>query len=188
MEWNNDLDLFNMLTDAKRYKLICFKESLIVGCWSLWNHMNRCIFDNHPISLDIYFQDFLSSFDLVRHKAKPSLKEGMTQWVDTLWFPFCTPCKYPLFIKNKWCSRGLPYCFMCQKKLSQYVVYLRTDTWQIPSGWWLSHLPFMVKFKLASVFSIAHANLTLIDTSLCHLKLVGPWCECIDWLFARYCF
>ena len=85
LEWNNDLDLFSMLLAAKKsYKLICFKEILIVGCWSIWNHRNRSIFDNQPVCLDNCFEDFIYSFKLIMHRAKPSLKEGMTQWVDTL--------------------------------------------------------------------------------------------------------
>ena len=85
LEWNIELGLLNMLMDAKkRYNLICLKESLIVGCCSLWNHRNRSIFDAAPISLEICFQEFLTSVDLVMHRSKPSLKEGMTHWVDTL--------------------------------------------------------------------------------------------------------
>ena len=85
IEWNADLDLLLMLMEAKRrYNLICFKESLIVGCWAIWTHRNRNIFDNQEIDLDVCFQDFVCCFKLVMHRAKPSLKEGMSQWVDTL--------------------------------------------------------------------------------------------------------
>ena len=85
LEWESDLDLINMLIDAKkRYNLICFKESLIVGCWSIWNHRNRCIFCNADLDLDVCFTDFVASFHLILHKVKPSLKEGMPQWLDIL--------------------------------------------------------------------------------------------------------
>jgi hypothetical protein len=85
MEWNTDLGIFDMLIDAKqRFGFSCFKESLIIGCWSIWNHRNKFIFDNQLINLPVCFIFFKESFELVRYRAKPSLLEGMTEWLDTL--------------------------------------------------------------------------------------------------------
>jgi hypothetical protein len=65
-----------MLTDARqRYQLSCFKlEFLIVGCWSIWNHMNIFIFDNKQINMDECMCFFLEAFELVRNRAKPGLR------------------------------------------------------------------------------------------------------------------
>ena len=67
-----------------RYRSLCFKEILIIGCWTLWNHRNKIIFEG-----DVAFQPecmrfFKENFHLAMYKAKPSLKEGMSQWIDTL--------------------------------------------------------------------------------------------------------
>jgi Zn-dependent peptidase ImmA (M78 family) len=74
-----------MLKDGKqRHGGICFKEILIIGAWSLWNHRNRIIFDNEDRSKQPCFVMFKEYFALVMHRAKPSLKEGMQQWIDSL--------------------------------------------------------------------------------------------------------
>jgi hypothetical protein len=62
----------------------CFIEVLMLVCWSIWNHRNRAIFDNKPININECLRFFKEDFILVRHRAKPSLKEGMSSWLDTL--------------------------------------------------------------------------------------------------------
>jgi hypothetical protein len=85
MEWDTDLPLIDMLIDGKqRHNRIYFKEAMIVGCWSIWNHRNKIIFDYENISQDRCFAMFKESFSLIMHRGKPSLKEGMQQWLDTL--------------------------------------------------------------------------------------------------------
>jgi hypothetical protein len=51
MEGNAEHD---MLTEAntKGY-LICFKESLIVRCRSIWNHKNKFIFDGQQAKMNV---------------------------------------------------------------------------------------------------------------------------------------
>jgi hypothetical protein len=49
----------------ERYSQVCFKESLIVGCWSLWNHKNKIIFEGQYINLNECFKSFLDSFEPV---------------------------------------------------------------------------------------------------------------------------
>jgi hypothetical protein len=84
-EWNTNLALIDMLKDGKhRHGGICFKEILIIGTWNLWNHRNRIIFDNEDRSLETCYGMFKEYFALVMHRAKPSLKEGMQQWIDNL--------------------------------------------------------------------------------------------------------
>ena len=85
LEWNNNLALLELLMDGNsRTNLSCFKEVLLTGCWSQWNHRNKIIFDGQDLDLMECFSLFKETFALVMHRAKPSLKEGMQQWVDTL--------------------------------------------------------------------------------------------------------
>jgi hypothetical protein len=85
MEWDTDLSLIDMLIDGKqRNNSIYFKEAMIIGCWTIWIHRNKFIFDNTPISQDRCFAMFRESFALIMYRAKPSLKDGMQQWLDTL--------------------------------------------------------------------------------------------------------
>jgi hypothetical protein len=84
-KWDTDNSVIDMLIDGKqRHNSIYFKEAIIVGCWSIWNHRNKFIFDSQIISQDRCFTMFKESFSLIMHRAKPSLKEGMQQWLDTL--------------------------------------------------------------------------------------------------------
>jgi hypothetical protein len=85
MEWDTDLSLIDMLIDGKqRNNSIYFKEAMIIGCWTIWIHRNKFIFDNAPICQDRCFAMFRESFALIMYRAKPSLKDGMQQWLDTL--------------------------------------------------------------------------------------------------------
>jgi hypothetical protein len=59
-------------------------EAAMVGYWIIWNHRNKTIFESQHIDLDLCLSIFKESFELVMHRAKPTLKEGMSQWVDTL--------------------------------------------------------------------------------------------------------
>jgi hypothetical protein len=74
-----------LLIDGKRrHNVSCFKEILMAGCWSLWNKRNRLIFDAEDMDMHSTIRFFKDTFVLIRHRAKPSLKEGMSQWLDTL--------------------------------------------------------------------------------------------------------
>jgi hypothetical protein len=59
------------------------------------------IFDGQQASIQEGIRFFKENFALVRHRAKPGLKECMSQWIDTLQFIFfstpvaCTICKCP---------------------------------------------------------------------------------------------
>jgi hypothetical protein len=83
-EWNSDLDIIEMLLDGRRYSISCFKEVLIIGSWAIWNHRNKHIFYGAPINHRECFRFFREDFMMIMQKAKPSLKEGMKQWLDTL--------------------------------------------------------------------------------------------------------
>jgi hypothetical protein len=85
MEWNEDMDHINMMIDGERRSSnIYFKEALITGCWSIWIHRNNIIFDSHNRDLLTCFDHFKVSFGLIRHRIKPSLKDGMQDWLDLL--------------------------------------------------------------------------------------------------------
>jgi hypothetical protein len=68
----------------RRYNIKCFKEVLIIGCWALWNHSNRHIFDGRDVIHQECIMFFKEDIKLIMHKAKPSLKEGMQQWLESL--------------------------------------------------------------------------------------------------------
>ena len=85
MEWNNDLSRIDLLIDGKqRNNFDCIKEVIITGCWSLWIHRNKIIFDTQNLDIHECYRIFKETFALVMHRAKPSLKEGMQQWLDSL--------------------------------------------------------------------------------------------------------
>ena len=83
--WDTKLGFIEMLLDAQqRSTNIFFKVTLIAGCWSLWNHRNKIIFDNKQRSLVSCLNLFKVSVSLIRHRVKPSLKEGMQDMLDLL--------------------------------------------------------------------------------------------------------
>jgi hypothetical protein len=54
VEWNTDLDIYNMINDDKdKYSQDFLMEILINGCWSLWKQRNDAILR------DIYILLFL---------------------------------------------------------------------------------------------------------------------------------
>ena len=84
-EWNTDLNFHDMIIEAQqRYQLHHFMEIMIVGCWSIWNQRNGLMFDGIPCSINECRYDFIRSFKLTMPRAKPSLKEGMSSWIDNI--------------------------------------------------------------------------------------------------------
>ena len=82
-EWKTDLGLMDMLIEAKNRSTNPFFElSMIVGCWSIWNHKNKIIFGVEITNIDTCVNFFKTSVVLIRHRAKPILKEGMQIWTD----------------------------------------------------------------------------------------------------------
>ena len=74
-----------MLIDAKNRSTNQFFDiAMIAGCWSIWNHRNKIIFDGELRSLELCFSFFVDSVNVIRHRIKPSLKEGMQAWLDLL--------------------------------------------------------------------------------------------------------
>ena len=85
LEWNTDLNINDMMIEAKnRTKLIGFKECIMAGCWSIWKHMNAIIFDNKTRDIAYCISCFKEHISIIIKKAKPSIKEGMLAWLDTL--------------------------------------------------------------------------------------------------------
>jgi hypothetical protein len=85
IEWNTDLDIMEMHIDANdRISNIFFKETMMVGCWSIWNQRNKIIFENSQKDIELCYAFFKLSMTQERHKVKPGLKEGMQDWIDTL--------------------------------------------------------------------------------------------------------
>ena len=84
-DWNTDYDINNMIQEAKkRYTINFLMEILITGCWSIWDQRNYAIFNDNAPSIQRCIIRFKSFFQLSMHRAKPSLKEGMQSWLDTL--------------------------------------------------------------------------------------------------------
>ena len=75
----------NMIQEAKtRYSIKFLMEIIITGCWSLWEQRNDAIFNNIVPSVQRCICRFKTFFNLTMHRAKPSLREGMQSWLDTL--------------------------------------------------------------------------------------------------------
>jgi hypothetical protein len=53
-------------------------EVLMAGCWTLWNKRNRLIFDGDDVDIHSSVTFFKEIFSLIRHRAEPSLKDGMS--------------------------------------------------------------------------------------------------------------
>jgi hypothetical protein len=84
-EWNTNLDINSMITDAKtRYPMPFLVEIIIKGCWSLWDQRNSAIFRDTEPCIHRGITKFKLDFALSMHRAQPSLKEGMQSWLDTL--------------------------------------------------------------------------------------------------------
>ena len=84
-EWNPDLELIDMIIEAKGRSLNhFFKEAMIAGCWSIWNHRNKIIFDGVQRDMELCYMSFKESIGMIRHRVKPSLIEGMEVWLDLL--------------------------------------------------------------------------------------------------------
>jgi hypothetical protein len=74
-----------MMNDAKRrMSLEFFMEIMIIGCWSIWDQRNDAIFNGNSPNIQRCISKFRTTFTLTMHRAKPSLKEGMQSWIDTL--------------------------------------------------------------------------------------------------------
>ena len=83
--WPVNPDIISLLIEAKnRCSIPFFKIAMMVGCWGIWNHRNKIIFEGDPRSLDSCYDFFVFSINVIRHRIKPSLKEGMQAWLDLL--------------------------------------------------------------------------------------------------------
>lgn len=73
------------IEDAKRrYEHNHFMEVLIVGCWSIWLERNKHIIEHVQLNINSCVEPFKVSFTLIMHIARPSLREGMQSWLDSL--------------------------------------------------------------------------------------------------------
>ena len=80
-----ELQLNEMIMEAKNRSVNSFfKIAMMAGCWSLWNHRNKIIFDNEQRNLNTCYMFFKLAIEDIRHRVKPSLKEGMQNWLDNL--------------------------------------------------------------------------------------------------------
>jgi hypothetical protein len=59
-------------------------EIIILRCWSLWDQRNGAIFEDNMPCIQRCIIKFNLGFSLAMNRAKPSLKEGMQSWLDTL--------------------------------------------------------------------------------------------------------
>jgi hypothetical protein len=74
-----------MIDEAQqRISLEFFMEIMIAGCWSIWDQRNDAIFNANYPNMQTCISRFKTTFTLTMHRAKPSLREGMQSWLDTL--------------------------------------------------------------------------------------------------------
>jgi hypothetical protein len=79
------MQLHDMIYEAKsRYFFPFIMEILITGSWSLWDQRNQYIFNHLDPKVNRCITRFKSYFSTSMYRAKPSLKEGMQSWLDTL--------------------------------------------------------------------------------------------------------
>jgi hypothetical protein len=64
-------------------------ETIITGCLTIWDQRNKFIFNHIDPEITTCIMRFKTYFSIIMHTAKPSLKEGMQSWLDTLWTPTC---------------------------------------------------------------------------------------------------
>jgi predicted SAM-dependent methyltransferase len=71
-EWNNELDIVDMMIEAKKKNKFnnLFKKAVL-------NHRNKIIFDREHRDLDQCYSFLRSSIMMFRHRDKTSLKDGM---------------------------------------------------------------------------------------------------------------
>jgi hypothetical protein len=85
IEWNTDYQLTHMISDAcQRYNMSFTMEIIISGCWAIWDQRNGLIFRDIAPSFTSCFSFFKAICAANLHRARPSLKEGMSSWIDTL--------------------------------------------------------------------------------------------------------
>jgi hypothetical protein len=79
LEWNSELPIMDLLIDGKRrHNISCFKEILMAACWTLWKQRTIVIFDGDECAMKFSLCFCKDVIILIRHRAKPSLKEGMS--------------------------------------------------------------------------------------------------------------
>jgi hypothetical protein len=79
------INLADMIADAKiSYSHNFLMEILITGCWSIWEQRNDAISRGIYPDVQRCVARFKSFISLNLYRAKPSLKEGMQSWLDTL--------------------------------------------------------------------------------------------------------
>ena len=84
-QWEDNHNIMAMLQHGRiTYRSLYFKEILIIGAWAIWNHRNKIIFDGDSRDRQLCITFFKENFNLASYRAKPSLKEGMLSWLDTL--------------------------------------------------------------------------------------------------------
>jgi hypothetical protein len=74
-----------MIQEAKtRYSSDFIMEIIITGCWSIWDQRNSYIFNQIEPQVNRCILRFKGYASTNLYRAKPSLKEGMQSWLDTL--------------------------------------------------------------------------------------------------------
>jgi hypothetical protein len=58
-----------------------FREVIMVAGWCIWCHRNAIIFDGASVSLGPWKAAFKDEFALIIHRAKPSTKALLSNWL-----------------------------------------------------------------------------------------------------------
>jgi hypothetical protein len=85
IEWDTDRDLHDMISEVKRrYSMEFIMEIIITGCWAIWDQRNNKIFNQIRPTIPACIAKFKIYCSAIMHRARPSLKDGMQAWLDTL--------------------------------------------------------------------------------------------------------
>jgi hypothetical protein len=85
IEWDTDRDLHDMISEVKRrYSMEIIMEIIITGCWTIWDQRNNMIFNLIRPTIPACITKFRIYCSVIMHRARPSLKDGMQAWLDTL--------------------------------------------------------------------------------------------------------
>jgi hypothetical protein len=75
-EWNTDMQLHNMINDAKsRYSVDFFMEIIITRGQSLWDQINSFIFNHIDPSVNRCIHKFKDYCSIILPRARPTLYE-----------------------------------------------------------------------------------------------------------------
>lgn len=87
IEWNTEIEFFEMLQLAKRsFRIPNFMEIFILAARYIWKQRNRMIFDSTPASLQAWWETFHEEV-LQVHRTRPTTRDNILSWLDSVQAP-----------------------------------------------------------------------------------------------------